>query len=82
MRFRRFPKVGRRVAVLVLDVARNKDVFRTGRVIAEKSWCSSVKGGIRDIITKYAVRFEDNGEVAMFEAEELFTRWLPEEVKK
>lgn len=67
--FKKRLKIGRRVAVIAFNFDKNRDEFRTGKIVAIKAYTPELANG-----NPYAVRFDD-GEIQLFRENELFTEW-------
>lgn len=71
--FKKNLKIGRRVAVIAFNFKKNRDEFRTGKIVAIKAQMIGVERA-----RPYAVRFDDGG-IELFSAEDIYTEWGEEE---
>lgn len=68
--FKKSLKVGQRVAVIAFSFDKNRDEFKTGKIVAIREPESDNAHDFRT----YAVRFDDE-KIDLFKARQLFTEW-------
>ena len=67
--FKKKLKIGQRVAVIAFSFDKNRDEFKTGKIVGIKAQMIGVERA-----RPYAVRFDD-GEIDLFSAEDILTEW-------
>lgn len=67
--FKKKLKIGQRVAVIAFSFDKNRDEFKTGKIVGIKAQMIGV-----ELASPYAVRFDD-GKIDLFSARQLFTEW-------
>jgi hypothetical protein len=67
--FKKRLKIGQRVAVIAFMFDKNRDEFKTGKIVGIKTQMIGVERA-----RPYAVRFDD-GKIDLFSAEDILTEW-------
>lgn len=67
--FKKKLKIGRRVAVIAFNFNKNRDEFKTGKIVGIKAQMIGV-----ELARPYAIRFDD-GKIDLFSAEDILTEW-------
>jgi hypothetical protein len=67
--FKKKLKIGQRVAVIAFMFDKNRDEFKTGKIVGIKAQMIGVERA-----RPYAVRFDD-GKIDLFSAEDILTEW-------